>query len=64
MSETILWSKTMCRSAKRSSSTCSSKAMTCCAQRMATGRRLSQTENLDLIVVDLMLPRLSGLDDS
>ena len=27
-----------------------------------TGRRLSQTENLDLIVVDLMLPRLSGLD--
>lgn len=27
-----------------------------------TGRRLSQTEELDLIVVDLMLPRLSGLD--
>ncbi|HMU40354.1 MAG TPA: response regulator transcription factor [Pseudomonadota bacterium] len=27
-----------------------------------TGRKLTQTEQLDLIVVDLMLPRLSGLD--
>ncbi len=33
-----------------------------CAEDGETGCRLSQTEDLDLIVVDLMLPRLSGLD--
>ena len=33
-----------------------------CAEDGEAGRRLSETEELDLIVVDLMLPRLSGLD--
>lgn len=33
-----------------------------CAEDGEAGRRLSETEALDLIVVDLMLPRLSGLD--
>jgi len=33
-----------------------------CAEDGEAGRRLSETEDLDLIVVDLMLPRLSGLD--
>ena len=33
-----------------------------CAEDGEIGRRLSESEHLDLIVVDLMLPRLSGLD--
>lgn len=33
-----------------------------CADDGEIGRRLSESEHLDLIVVDLMLPRLSGLD--